>query len=301
MKTIVINLSKDLKNLNEIKQAIKVFLKKTKYTLHIIGTEEQLNAMIGTDDLVLDFIKKDASEEDYLNKSLNIIKANEAVGFLSFSNVNVLVPFVDSNFDEITKTKACALLYPTKVYNKSTLILDTAINKTINKEQAEDLYSYADLFLKTVAKVKKTNFGLLNNLNILDKDFKKNPNYVGLIRPFDFLENKTDIIISDATSSSLVIDAIRGGFYTLLLQTRLEIDKSAFFKLGEWHLKSVKRTINSKIDTNIISNGYFFIGYNQNIVSINNDAKFISVQQALNFLKGLDESEFNKKLKELKK
>jgi fatty acid/phospholipid biosynthesis enzyme len=293
MKTIVINLGLKAQGINDLKQVLKVFAHHNPlYNIICVGNEKDNVSLKETQGIKVIDMSQNGTDEDYLNEAIKQAKTLNAEALLTFGSREEIAKKAEEEFTSICDTKAYALLYSTKVFNKATLLLDCGINNTLDEKKISDLYHYGYVFLRKVVGLRRINFSCFDNYDFSNIKLEDGTTNLGVTSYETFLNGTSDLIITDSRTANIVISTARGTFSCYNAARKVEIDKSVFFKFGNWLLKDVNKFLGNTFDYNMISNGYFLLGYSTQIFALNEGVKYGNFMQSLNFAKNLIERNY---------
>lgn len=292
MKKILIDLSKLKDNNQNAILGIKYFLSKNKEDeLTVIGDSnntvtihQNKRIVIAQTDIEANF-EIDNEYKDIKEKNiqilLSLLKREKFDSFVTFNDLNELKPYIDKYF--IKKTSPLLLAsFANYETHKCTIIGDLGYNF---KATRNDISSYIrDLkeYAKNVYNFKTTKYKLLDSSLITDADFKADLDYEGKLNAKDLYIANTDIVLADANTSTIAINAIDGAISTYDKFIKDQVKKSVGLRYFVYPMfRSVIANFHMNIDQKFISGGVTLLGFDKKIIFVNKDTIAMGVKAAI--------------------
>lgn len=249
--------------------------------------------------------KKDSS----LIKGLNLLKENNADGFVSAGNTGALLSCATVLLKRIPQIIRPALATPLPNINRTSLLIDSGANVDCKPIYLEQFAKMGSVYMENVMKIKNPRVGLINigtesdKGNILTKETYEllsgsGINFIGNIEARDIPSGIADVLICDGFAGNIILKHTEGLGKNIFKMLKAELNKNFTRKLGALLAKPAFISIKKKFDYAEIG-GAPFLGLQSIIVKAHgsSDAKAIknAITQCISFI----ENDISNKIRDL--
>ncbi|ATZ17867.1 phosphate acyltransferase PlsX [Mesoplasma melaleucae] len=241
-------------NKNEIESGLKKFsIDESRY--EILETSEFID-MNGS---IMDIRRK---RDSSMVRSLELLKDKKVDAMITGGNSAAFIAgshFILGELPGIARPGFMPTL-PTAVDNKLTLLLDVGANLEADIEDIIGYAKMANIYSKSVLKVKNPVIAQLNigeeksKGTLLQKEIYKELeaneeiNFFGNLEARDILAGKVDIIVTDGYTGNMSLKAFEGASKILMNEIKAQLYKTIFTKLKALTLKKSFNNVSKKFD-----------------------------------------------------
>lgn len=267
---IIIEFNKETKNVRELSQAIKIFLKKyiSNYSFNLVGPKELLFTISEEKRInIIDLQNK----EEIINKALELSKEKDSA-LLCFDSPKEIITFANANLEFKNKNKllVTGTNFLTKEVKKPVMLVNI---DNINDEGIVSYQEMSNLFndyLKKKDTSKTKTFKFLKTETEFDKGindcFNKDNDYKGLIEIKDLLKPECDYILGKSLQMSTFLNTFNLVFHAVNDIENDKMNDTTLIKIGKSLTKSINTQIDNTFDKKTRSFGTILLGYSCPII-----------------------------------
>ncbi|MFA6755453.1 MAG: hypothetical protein WCR97_02950 [Bacilli bacterium] len=267
---IIIEFNKETKNVRELSQAIKIFLKKyiSNYSFTLVGPKELLFTISEEKRInIIDLQNK----EEIINKALELSKEKDSA-LLCFGSPKEIISIANNALEFKNKNKllVTGTSFLTKEVKKPVMLVN------IDNINDEGIISYQEMsnlfndYLKKKDTSKTKTFKFLKTGTEFDKGindcFNKDNDYKGLIEIKDLLKPECDYILGKSLQMSTFLDTFNLVFHAVNDIENDKMNDTTLIKIGKSLTKSINIQIENTFDKKTRSFGTILLGYSYPII-----------------------------------
>ncbi len=232
-------------------------------------------------------------KESSIVKGLNLVKEEEADGFVSAGSTGALLSCSTILLKRLPgiSRPVLATLLPTINKNKFVMLLDSGANVDCKAIYLEQFAHMGYVYMKNIMKINNPRVGLINvgteNLkgNIVTKEAyellsNSDLNFIGNVEARDILSGIADVLVCDGFVGNIILKNIEGMAKNIFGMLKNDIKKNIFRKLGGLLVKPAFVNLKKKFDYNEIG-GAPFLGLNAIVVKIHGASDYRAVKNAI--------------------
>lgn len=285
----IIELISDIKNPNEVIQAVKIFEKQNQKltSITLIGPEK-LMATIKDEKTVKTFFSDD--EDKNLEIAFSHINDKDT-NFIFFSDYTKVISEAIKNkvpFINASKTIFAIDKFSLPEMGQFVYFVNTLNTNKETKTTFKEINMLSQNYLTKHSKGKTKTFKFLTTfendekIEELTSVFKEDKAYLGLITPTDLVNPECDYILSKSEINATFFDGFKFAFTVSDALYKKETSLNFLTKIGNSLTKSARKTIDLRFDKKTRSYGTVLIGFKSPFILTSKDAKLNSVLAALN-------------------
>lgn len=233
------------------------------------------------------------NKESSMMKAFSLYKETEADAIVSCGGTGAYLTGATLLLGRIKGVKRPCLVapFPTKIKNKSVVILDVGAN---NSNSSDDLIQFSlmgEIYSKLIFNIESPKIGLLSNgsedhkgTNIIkeaNQRLRTSDNFVGNIEARYCLDGNVDVVVTDGFSGNIFLKATEGTFKIINNMLKKGFKKNIITKIGYLFSRSViynlKSTFNYKS-----TGGAMLLGVKGNVVKAHGNTDFEAMLGAIN-------------------
>ena len=307
---IVVDINNNENGTQNVVQGIKVFMQKAKnITVYAIGSEKDLATLKGMKNVELIYAKKGyEGKVDITNKEISLTKAFDLLSnknkkidaLVSSADRSVLKKYSEKYLEKVEKEPVFLATYPDAYTGKQTLLLDFGYNYNATAETLVEQFEIAKRFATSVLQKKDPKYKVLSYtldedeqsqvIKNLDKKFKNDKAYEGIITSYNVLRSETDILIGQPELVSTVSNSINEAITVYDDYIDKARSLSWLYNINLRLCKRIFSDFHKSIDKKVSAGGVALIGFSKIVVQSNPTTTVAGVNGALEFAKKIARS-----------
>ena len=300
---IVVDVNNNENGAQTVVQGIKVFIQQTKNIKIIaVGNEEDLATLKGIKEVELVYCKKGyEGKVDMTNRDISLTRAFDILtnkdkkidALVSSADRSVLKKYSEKYLKKVEKEPVFLATYPNAYTGKQTLLLDFGYNYNATSESILAQFEIAKRFATTVLQKKDPTYKVLSFTNDeetqsdvikeLEKNFKKDKKYEGIITSYNVLRSDCDILIGQPELVSTVSNSINEAITVYDDYIDKARSLSFLYNINLSLCKRIFRDFHTSIDKKVSAGGVALIGFDKIVVQSNPTTTVAGVRGAIDF------------------
>lgn len=267
---IIIEFTNRNKNIKEISQGIKIYLKKCKdiHSFTLIGPSNLLYTVNDEKNIT---IIDEKDEEEAINKALSLSKEKNNV-LICFSQINNVIKIASNVLEFKTKEKTLTTGIFFKTLNIQNPLMLVNVDK-INSESFEDMnnsISFFNDYLNIKNKNKLKTYKLLDSKTILTNDLNmklsKDSSYQGCISVSELLNPGCDFVVCESTYVAGFLEGFKLAFNAINDVKNSDFNNTFLTNIGKKLTANINEQVENTFDKKTRSNGTILLGFNYPII-----------------------------------
>lgn len=291
MKNLLIDLSSLKENTQNAVLGIKYFLSKngvdhvtviadSNNTVTINNHKRVTIAQLENDEIEIDPLFKDIKEKN-LRILFTLIKKDKYNSFVTFTPIDELKPYIDKYFVKKTSPLVIAS-YANYKTHKCTLFGDISFNKKPTQNDFSSYLRELKDYATNVYNFKETKFKIMTSCNHeLEKSFKDDKDYQGILSPSEIYSSDVDILLTDAHTCWTTINSIDGAIKTYDKYIKDSLNRNVGYKIFSAMFKSMMSGFHLQLDQKLTSGGMTLLGYDKKVIFLNKDVVSLGIKVSL--------------------